>query len=633
MTATHPHHANKPKRPPFPRLGTDLAQLEWRLAFDLMWVCATLLKITAKEGNRLVNFVFNDVQLWVYWNILDQELAGEGVRLWILKGRQFGISTFFCARQFVKSAFHGANCLLLAHREGPGKTMFGKVERMLRNLPPVQIGSDVAELVPKPSSHITTDYVLWNTPALNALIKRESAENEDAGVSETYQHVHLTEGPLWRNMAHTMGGLLPTIPDDPDTTIVGEFTARGEGDYTHDVWQQCEAGTSPLRGIFLPYYWHKDYQRPKDIADKPWTTEEKRYRDWVAKVGHAYPLKRGTLRLLPEFQAIRDGRKLVPGDLALGFKLSDEQMLWRRDRLAEFRGDHDLFRREYPATPAEAFQSSGRRLIPGSIMDRLDLATDPTVDRGEYEAHRGSGGKAKVKYRKREDGRVWRWEAPAADCTYVIDADPSSGVGMDFAGAHVLKVTFQMVDVVASFQGMERPHDFARLLARMGRHYRCDATLSNTTGKLEGGTPALIVVERNGFGEHVIYELDQTMKYRRLYRHDQRGKRDDWRYDHRYGFPVTKATKMPMLQHLVQLCYDDHIRVRCPRTRNEMRGLTYLDDLDQTAGATQGAHDDLAMAIGEGALVAAQRGAFRRQQRFGSSVAAPRAILFGRTGR
>src|SRR5690606_31313523 len=38
--------------------------------------------------------------------------------------------------------------------------------------------------------------------------------------------------------------------------------------------------------------------------------------------------------------------------------LDDEQMAWRRWKIAELRHDW-LFRQEYPATAAEAFQSSG----------------------------------------------------------------------------------------------------------------------------------------------------------------------------------------------------------------------------------------------------------------------------------
>ena len=45
-------------------------------------------------------------------------------------------------------------------------------------------------------------------------------------------------------------------------------------------------------------------------------------------------------------------------DYAVRYGLDDEQMAWRRMKIAEL-GDADLFAQEYPATAAEAFRMSG----------------------------------------------------------------------------------------------------------------------------------------------------------------------------------------------------------------------------------------------------------------------------------
>lgn len=599
---------------PFPRDGSPLDQLFWRLAFDLEWVCANLVKITDKQ-NRLVPLVFNRGQRWVYWNMLDCERRDLPERLWILKGRQFGISTLVSAVNTIRAVRgEGANALMLVHKEAPGRTMFQKVERVLKHLPSVRSGDRVVRLAPKPTTHNTGDLVSWNTPVLNALIKRESGENVDAGVSETYQLAHLTEVPLWKDAHHTMAGFLPTMANKPGTSIIGEFTARSEGDYTHGVWVSACQGLSMFRAIFLPWYWHEDYVRERRDDDRPFSREEREYRAMVAERGFVFPLaESGSVRLLPEFERVRAKRDLLPSDLQKGFRLSDEQLLWRRDVLESFRGDFDRFRREFPAHPDEAFQSGGRRLIPPGVMDSLDSSglLVELLDRGEYEARRGSGGRSRRVFRRRDDGRVFRWEAPVGGAFYVVCADPASGVGDDFCGAHVLRVKFREVRVVASFQGKERPHEFARILARMGQHYRCGAVSDG--GVLSGGLPALLVVERNGFGEHVLYELDQTLRYRRLYRQDMRGKSDNWRYGHRLGLGITKSTKLPILNHLVQLAYDGELVVPCGRSRAELRSLSFLDELDQRVGAPRGLHDDLAMSLAEGVFVAAQQAAFRRE--------------------
>ncbi len=167
-------------------------------------------------------------------------------------------------------------------------------------------------------------------------------------------------------------------------------------------------------------------------------------------------------------------------------------------------------------------------------------------------------------------------------------------------------------------------------------HYRSHATWSDRAGKLDprSGSPALIVVERNNHGEHVIYELTENLGYRRLYRHEQRGKTDNWQLGHQYGFPVLKSTKIPMLVHLGQVAYDGKLLIPCVRTRLEMRNIVYLDDMDKKAGAPPGVHDDLAMAVGEGVYVAASRGGFRSGRRSeNTSSSELRSMMFPVVGR
>ena len=141
-------------------------------------------------------------------------------------------------------------------------------------------------------------------------------------------------------------------------------------------------------------------------------------------------------------------------------------------------------------------------------------------------------------------------------------------------------------------------------------------------------------MERNNHGGHVIYELTENLGYRRLYRHDQRGKTDNAGLGHQYGFPVTGSNKISMLVNLGQVAYDGGLLVPCERTRREMRNLVYLDDMDSKAGAPPGVHDDLAMAIGEGVYVASSRGGFRRGRRSGNSNGSDsRPMMFPVVGR
>jgi hypothetical protein len=100
-------------------------------------------------------------------------------------------------------------------------------------------------------------------------------------------------------------------------------------------WREAEAGSSDYAAIFVPWYWQDEYRKtpPEDFALDP---EETEY------------------------------RRLYGLDLA--------QMAWRRARIGELR-DPALFKQEYPATAAEAFQMSGHdSFIPPALVARARKA-------------------------------------------------------------------------------------------------------------------------------------------------------------------------------------------------------------------------------------------------------------------
>ncbi len=580
---------------------------------DLRWLFVTLIRIRRKSDNKLVPLAEGRVQRWVHWNYEDMTRLGKPVRLWILKGRQFGISTWVSALLYCMARFRGELCLQLPHKEKPGITMFRKFETMHKWLErnPVGVKGQPVPFSPATNQHDGSLIAFEN----GGLIKRESAENEDAGVSENYQHVHLTEIPLWKNAEHTMIGLFPTIGDDPGTTIIGEFTARGVGDYSHTTFEEARIGESEFRALFLPWYWHELYEldeneTAEELRRRGLTSEEKRYREMVAKDGYEYPLTE-TGKLKKKFEGTRTD---LPDTFQTGFALTVSQLLWRRRQVRKAKGDYDLWNREYPHTPESAFQSSGRRVIPPGVMDTMYLAKRDPLRKGEIH-NKMVKGKATPRFIEADDGRLWQWERPQAGCNYLLSCDVSSGVGLDDSAIHVLKLGHRRIELVASFVGKERPHDLARLLGRLARAYRSGMVKKGDRVDYASGRPAMIAPERNGFGEHVIHELTENLGLRSsVYRHELKNS-DLVVMGHVYGFPTTRSTKIPMLQMLVQVCFDEYLVVPCQRTLEQMRNLVYLDDDDKAAGAPQGAHDDAAMSVGIGAWVAMQRLSVRKPAR------------------
>jgi hypothetical protein len=109
------------------------------------------------------------------------------------------------------------------------------------------------------------------------------------------------------------------VPNEPGSEVIIESTANGVGGEFHERWQQAEAGIGDYQAIFVPWYWQDEYRRPVPEGFVLTANEEK-YRA-------AYGLDIG-------------------------------QMAWRRAKIAELK-DEMLFKQEYPATAAEAFQMTG----------------------------------------------------------------------------------------------------------------------------------------------------------------------------------------------------------------------------------------------------------------------------------
>ena len=132
-----------------------------------------------------------------------------------------------------------------------------------------------------------------------------------------------------------MAGIMQAIPDAPGTESILESTAAGMGNLFHQLWQQAETGEGDYEAIFIPWFWQEEYIKdvPEDFALTP---EENEYRDL--------------------------------------YDLDAEQMAWRRAKITELR-DEMLFHQEYPATAAEAFETSGEDvLIPPTLVMRARKA-------------------------------------------------------------------------------------------------------------------------------------------------------------------------------------------------------------------------------------------------------------------
>ncbi|WP_211260732.1 hypothetical protein [Pseudoxanthomonas dokdonensis] len=300
-----------------------------RMAVDLDLFAVRCLKIRAKSG-RVIDFEFNRAQQFIHER-LEEQLAKTGrVRALILKGRQQGCSTYVGARYYHRTAMaNGIRTFILTHEDAATQNLFEMVNRYHELCPvehrPVTGAANAKELF---------------FSALDSGYKVGTAGTKGVGRSSTIQLFHGSEVAFWPHAETHAAGVLQAVPDQPGTEVILESTANGIGNLFHQKWSDAERGEGDFIAIFVPWYWQEEYRKAADHGFTL-TTEEQEY--------------------------------------ATLYGLDAEQMAWRRNKITELK-DPVLFKQEYPATAAEAFQMSGHDsfIKPADVMEARKNVREPS---------------------------------------------------------------------------------------------------------------------------------------------------------------------------------------------------------------------------------------------------------------
>lgn len=266
------------------------------------------LRIRSKEGD-VQPLTLNRAQQYIHQR-LEAQLAHTGkVRALILKGRQQGCSTYVGGRFYKQTTTRkGIRSFILTHEDAATQNLFEMVNRYHDHsdpaIRPVTSAENAKELF---FSELDSGY------------KVGTAGTKGVGRSSTVQLFHGSEVAFWPNAESHAAGVLQAVPDTVGTEIILESTANGVGNFFHGKWKQAEAGDGDFIAIFVPWFWQDEYRKP----------------------------------VAPGFALDAE-----EAEYATLYGLDLEQMSWRRNKLAELK-DASLFKQEYPATAAEAFQVSG----------------------------------------------------------------------------------------------------------------------------------------------------------------------------------------------------------------------------------------------------------------------------------
>lgn len=292
--------------------------LRLRLKNDFVFYAQKCLKIRSKEG-KVSPFGLNAAQQHIH-AMLEDQLARTGrVRAVILKGRQQGCSTYVEGRFYWKVTHRrGVRAFILTHLEEASRNIYQIARRFHDNCP----------LLARPrTSHDSTREMVFDL--LDSGYMVGTARSSGVGRSHTLQYFHGSEVAYWPQAAEHFAGVLQAVPDMAGTEIVLESTSAGASGFYYDLCRAAMAGENGFCFIFVPWFWQDEYR--KDLP--------------------------------PDFSLTTDEAAIME---LHGLDL--RQMCWRRSKISELGGIH-IFRREYPATPDEAFAAD----YPGALWSRQNI--------------------------------------------------------------------------------------------------------------------------------------------------------------------------------------------------------------------------------------------------------------------
>jgi hypothetical protein len=368
------------------------AEARQRLKGELEFYARNCLRIRTKAG-KVEPFAFNRAQRYIHERLEAQKAATGRVRALILKGRQQGCSTYVGARYYHATTWaKGRRTFILTHEDAATQNLFEMVNRYHEHCPPYV----------RPSTGAANAKELF-FDKLDSGYKVGTAGTKGVGRSSTIQLFHGSEVAFWPHAETHAAGVLQAVPDVEGTEVILESTANGLGNFFHQKWSDAERGIGDFIAVFVPWFWQEEYRK----------------------------------ELPAGFEM--DAEEV---DYAALYGLSPEQMAWRRNKIAELK-DPALFKQEYPATAAEAFQMSGHDsyITPALIAAARKRVCDesgPLVI-GLDPARYGDDASAMARRRGRRVSKVERrYKLSTMECAgwakQVIDTEKPARMFVDVGG-------------------------------------------------------------------------------------------------------------------------------------------------------------------------------------------------------
>lgn len=432
-------------------------------------------------------------------------------------------STYVEARFYWKaSRLPGLQAYILTHEQAATDKIFGMARRYHDHCP--------QRYKPKTQAASAKEMVF---SALDSSYQVGTAGSRGTGRSGTVQLFHGSELGYWPNAEEHFAGVIQSVPRAPGTEIILESTANGVGNMFHSLWQDAVNGVGDYKPIFVPWFWQKEYR--SDSAGMKFDQTER--------------------------------------ELAKIYGLDDEQLAWRRAKIAELKMKGDVsrttFQQEYPSSWEESFLLSGRMAFDALKLQALAKECYKPKFRMAYRPK-------DKRFTEHEEGELRVWQKPKPDTRYVIGSDVAEGLAHgDYSCADVLEK--QTGRQVAQWHGHCAADMFGDILHALGVWYN----------------QAYLGVERNNHGLTTLTKL-RDLYYPHL--HAQRDLEDRGSGDaetKKLGWLTTPKSKPLIIDQLYTEVEQDDTGIVCAETVSEMMAFR-VDDMGRFGGQP-GCHDDRVM--------------------------------------
>ena len=537
-----------------------------RIKHDFEYWARTMTTISDKGKGRDTAFTLNRPQR-IYLKAMEElRLAGKPIDIILLKARQWGGSTLTQLYMLWIQLVHKRNwnSVICGDIEKQSSIVAGMLAKVISRYP--TWATDGKKLTTSPYQGAQkTRIISWS----NSRYSLGSAQKPDSLRSEDISMAHLTEVGLWKATAgrkpeDLVQSIFGSIASGPYTMKVIESTAKGVGNFFHRTWTDATGKRNNFTPVFIPWFAIDLYSKPIKEAD---------YDSFIES--------------MDEYE-----------QRLFGIGATLEAIAWYRDKRREMPDEWRLYS-EFPSTPSEAFQSTGRRVFKISYVEGLRSCCCPPPFVGDIVTKEENGNKSThftaAAPGERENGNnLSVWLMPDKENTlrdrYIVTVDVGgTGNKADYSCIVVADRAAMLEggvpEIAAVWHGHIEHDRLAWKAVEIARAY------SNALLVIESNTLETEGTEGNNF-EYILNEI--AGKYSNLYSRTSQLEIKQGR-PRRWGFHTNSSTKPMVINFLIKAMRDGLYIERCIQTTHELDLYEFKENGKET-GAVEGNHDDRVMA-------------------------------------